>query len=166
MSGCEKSMRPITVPIWTWAALIPDLRRRGKGRGESGAFLLGRQGASASHVTTYICYDVLDPNAYQHGAIVFHAAGYAALWRFCKERKLEVLADLHTHPGRWVGQSSIDQRNPMIPTIGHTAIIVPNYANTGRWSLDGVGVYEYLGRFQWKTHQASGQQRRIRLSLW
>jgi proteasome lid subunit RPN8/RPN11 len=158
-------MTTTSIPVWIWAALIPDLRKRGKGRGESGAFLLGRQGSSA-RITTYVCYDDLDPQAYQSGAITFHAVGYSALWRYCKEKKFQVLADVHTHPDRWVGQSSIDQRHPMVPTIGHTAMIVPNFAKTSRWSLDSVGIYEYLGNFQWKTHPPSNRPRRVKLSLW
>lgn len=156
----------IRLPIWLWARLIFDLRRRGGGKGESGAFLLGRSNSNAKRVRAYLCYDDLDADAYQGGAIAFHAAGYAALWQYCKDKQLEVLADVHTHPGAWVGQSPIDQRHPMVPVVGHTAIIVPNFANTGWWSLDVVGVYEYLGSFKWRVHPASEQPRRVRLSIW
>jgi hypothetical protein len=154
----------IRLPIWIWARLILDLRRRGGGKGESGAFLLGR--GNSKRVCAYLCYDDLDAEAYQGGAITFHAAGYAALWQYCKGKQLEVLADVHTHPGAWVGQSSIDQRHPMVPVVGHTALIVPNFANTGWWSLDLVGVHEYLGSFKWRVHPASEQLRPVKLSIW
>src|SRR5207249_5131589 len=55
------------------------------------------------------------------------------------ELELGRLADAHTHPGADVGQSPIDQRHPMVPIVGHTAMIVPNFANMGWWSLDAVG---------------------------
>jgi hypothetical protein len=152
----------IRIPLRLWARLLGDLRRKGRGRGESGAFLLGRRGSN--RVTAYICYDDLDPGAYQGGAIQFHAAGYAALWQHCKDKSLQVLADTHTHPGSDVGQSPIDQRHPMVPVVGHTAMIVPDFADTGWWSLKGVGVYEYLGNFRWQTHPPASS-RRVRLSI-
>ena len=95
----------IHLPLWLWAKIIFDLRRKGKARGESGAFLLGRDGNSPARVTAYLPYDDINSCAYQGGAIQFHAAGYAALWAYCKKKQLQVLADVHTHPGRDVGQS-------------------------------------------------------------
>jgi proteasome lid subunit RPN8/RPN11 len=156
----------IKLPVALWARLVLDLRRRGRGQGESGAFLLGRARGSVTRVTEYVCYDDLDPNAYQFGGIAFHAAGYAKLWEYCRQKRLQVLADVHTHPGDWTGQSSIDQKNPMVPVTGHTALILPNYAQTPWWSLKAVGVYEYLGNFEWRTHGSGTRRRRVSLSAW
>jgi proteasome lid subunit RPN8/RPN11 len=156
----------IHVPRLLWARLVHQLRRRGKGTRESGAFLLAPQGSVSRRITGYVCYDDLDPKALETGAITFHAPGYAALWERCLKRKLEVLADVHTHPGGIVRQSSTDQRHPMIPMLGHTAIILPSFAQTPWWSLDGAGVYEYLGDFKWRTHPASAKPRRVTLTLW
>ena len=100
------------------------------------------------------------------GAIAFHASGCAALWRHCKEKQLDLLVDVHTHPGPDVRQSPIDERHPMMPIVGHTAMIVPNFARTACWSLKLVGVYEYLGGFKWRTYPASAPNRRVKLSLW
>jgi hypothetical protein len=54
----------------------------------------------------------------------------------------------------------------MLPVLGHTAMIVPNFAKTAWWSLNAVGVYEYLGGFKWRTYPASTRRRRVKLSLW
>ena len=159
-------LEKISLPVWLWARLLTDLRRRGYGRRETGAFLLGRSFSGRGRITTYLCYDDLDPHALQSGAIAFHATGYAALWKVCRENALEVLADVHTHPGTNVGQSSIDQRHPMVPVVHHTALIVPRFAQASRWSLKGVGVYEYLGGFSWDTHNRAGKPKRVSLSLW
>jgi proteasome lid subunit RPN8/RPN11 len=156
----------IKIPVWLWAGVIFDLRRRGRGVRESGAFLLGREDSDPARVTSYICYDDVDPEAYQAGVIAFHASGCAALWRLCKEKQLDLLIDVHTHPGPDVRQSSIDERHPMMPITGHTAMIVPNFAKTGWWSLNAIGVYEYLGGLKWRTHTASARGRRVKLSLW
>jgi proteasome lid subunit RPN8/RPN11 len=148
-----------------WGRIIRDLRRRGGGVRESGAFLLGRFDEDPAQVTSYLCYDDVDPAAYQRGAIVFHASGCAALWQHCRERNLQLLIDVHTHPGDNVRQSDIDKRHPMMPVVSHTAMIVPRYAQTTSWSLKAVGVYEYLGSFKWRTHAPMAPDRRVKLCL-
>lgn len=161
----DLTITTIRIPVWLWARVIFDLRRRGGGVRESGAFLLGRDDHDPAQVSSYVCYDELDPDAYQQGAIAFHANGCAALWRHLREKQLRLLVDVHTHPGWDVHQSTIDERHPMLPVLGHTAMIVPNYAKTRCWSLSAVGVYEYRGGFRWRTYPASAPKRRVRLSL-
>jgi proteasome lid subunit RPN8/RPN11 len=162
----DESQQQITIPILLWRRLILELKKSGQGGSESGAFLLARQSSTTDRVTAFICYDHLDPNAYQGGAIAFHAIGHAALWEHCRKRELRVVGDVHTHPGRGIGQSGIDQRNPMIPLQGHVAIILPNFGRTRWWTLDDVGVYEYLGDFKWRTHGAIRYKSRVILCLW
>ncbi len=156
----------LTVTLWLWRRLILELRRRGQGRNESGAFLLAPQDSNANEVTSFVCYDDLDPDAYEDGSIAFHAVGHAALWELCGMRGLRVLADVHTHPGSYILQSPIDQRNPMIPLLGHIALILPNFANTQWWTLDPAGVYEYLGNFEWRNFAGADGRRPMRLTLW
>lgn len=157
---------PITITVWLWRQLILELRRRSGGRGESGAFLLTDHNSATNRVTSFICYDDLDPNAYDSGAITFHAVGHAALWKHCRKMGRRVLADVHTHPGSYILQSSIDRRNPMIPELGHIALVVPHFANTPWWTLDSAGVYEYLGNFEWRSHIRADGKQPVRLTLW
>lgn len=166
MSATGSAPAIIEIPITLWRRLILDLRQKSAGMRESGAFVLGRRRGSFSRVTEYLCYDALDPEAYQGGAIAFHAPGYAALWKHCRHKELEVLADVHTHPSGRVRQSPIDRENPMVPVFGHTAIIVPDFGRTAWWSLKAAGVYEYLGGFQWRDHPTSKKSSRVRLVLW
>lgn len=156
----------ISVPLLLWARVIPQLRKRGQNRRESGAFLLGRWRGSFGKVSQFVCYDDLDPDAYQGGGIQFHKNGYAALWTLCREAALEVLCDVHTHPGTNVRQSPIDKNHPMIAVVGHTAMIVPSFAHTSRWSLNRVGVYEYLGGHRWRVYEPQQSSRRVKLTLW
>lgn len=162
----EPNITTFKIPIWLWASVIFDLRRRGGGVRESGAFLLGRDDTDPARITSYVCYDEVDPDAYQRGAIAFHANGCAALWTHCRKKQVQLLLDVHTHPGPDVRQSAIDERHPMLPIVGHTALIVPNFARTRWWSLKAVGVYEYLGGFKWRTYPSSVPARRVKLSLW
>jgi len=164
--ACSITQPQITISIWLWRRLILELRGRGGGYSESGAFLLGTQNNDTTRVTSFVCYDDLDPNAYEDGAIAFHAVGHAALWKHCRARGLRVLADVHTHPGSYILQSSIDQRNPMMPQLRHIALIVPHFANTPWWTLDSAGVYEYLGNFKWCSHTGADGKRPMTLTLW
>lgn len=156
----------VKIPRALWAQVISQLKKRGAGKRESGAFLLAPTSSTAGKVTAFICYDDLDPTALQSGAIEFHAVGYSALWRTCGKRGLRVIADVHTHPGRSVQQSWTDQRHPMVPIVGHTALIVPNFGRTPRWHLKEVGVYEYLGSFKWRSYPSNSKARRVNLTLW
>ena|ERR1019366_1775162 len=135
-----------------WTELIKELRKRGKGVQESGAFLLGRIGTN--EILQFKCYDDLDPDCLG-GIITFKGSAYSLLWNYCTDNQLTVLADVHTHPGSWTGQSGSDQQHPMISQIGHIAIIVPNYAQKRRTSLKGVGFYKYLGEKKWEIFKTT-----------
>lgn len=162
----DEAVARFKIPIWLWVKIVLELRRRGHGVRESGAFLLGREDSYPARVTSYVCYDDVDPEAYQKGAIAFHANGCAALWAHCRQSGLQLLIDVHTHPGSDVRQSDIDERHPLMPIVGHTAMIVPNFARTSWRSLKAIGVYEYLGGFKWRTHPPSEKNRHVRLVLW
>jgi proteasome lid subunit RPN8/RPN11 len=156
----------VSIRVSLWRRLILELRRRGRGRNESGAFLLAPRNGAPNRLTSFVCYDDLDPDAYEGGAIAFHAVGHAALWEHCRKKELRVLADVHTHPGSYIQQSSIDQRNPMVPLKGHLALILPNFAKTPWWTLDSAGIYEYLGNFAWRSYTRADGGQPVRLTLW
>ncbi|MCW3122608.1 MAG: hypothetical protein JWQ38_2100 [Flavipsychrobacter sp.] len=149
----------LEIPLSLWRALIAALKKRGKGIRESGAFLLGE--IDSKKVKSFICYDDLDPRAFDTGIIVFESYGFTPLWQYCRENKMRVIADIHTHPGIWTGQSLLDKTNPMIVERGHIALIVPKYARRWRQSLNGVGMYEYLGDFNWLTIAINDNQIKI-----
>jgi len=145
----------LSIPIWLWLRLVADLKRRGAGVRESGAFLLGRQTDERRQVRTYVCYDDLDPDALSTGIVTISGNGYSALWAHCRRRKLRVLADVHTHGNAHPEQSGTDEANPMIPEAGHVALILPSYAHGGSWRLQNVAVYEYKGNYHWDRHPRS-----------
>lgn len=132
-----------------WKKLVRELKKRGHGERESGAFLLGNP--SDRTITDFICYNDLDPHCLDSGIIVFNGNGYIPLWNHCLEQGLKVLADVHTHPGGWTGQSAVDQQHPMIAQAGHLALIIPNFACNKNQLLQGVGVHEFLGSRTWKA---------------
>ena len=155
----------IEVPRLLWLRLVGDLHARGRGSRESGAFLMGRKNAASRSVVSYICYDDLDRNALT-GIVEFHRAGFSKLWDICREQGLQVLADVHTHPGGDVRQSSLDKANPMLPVRGHVALIVPRFGKTPKWSLSLIGVYRFEGAGQWESFKPTDENCPVRLSFW
>lgn len=136
-----------------WLDTLGLLRERGRGRRESGGFLLGRRTRTSRVIESFLPYDDVDPNALR-GIIVFDGSKMDAVWDICRRDGLEVVADVHTHP-RGFGQSQTDRDNPMIPEVGHMALIVPNFAD-GAYLPGEIGIYEYRGRRQWIDRSADG----------
>jgi hypothetical protein len=130
-----------------WAAGVAELAHRTYGYRESGAFLLGRKDARRT-IEKFIFYDDIDPHALDSGIVVIDGRRLGALWSLCRSANLEVVADVHVHPGGY-GQSPSDKANPVIAEVGHMAFILPHYAarnpRPGR-----IGVYQYLGGRRWR----------------
>jgi hypothetical protein len=138
----------LIIPLGIWKKLIKELKTRGKSKRETGAFLLGNR--HENNITGFICYNDLDPGAFDSGIIIFNGDGYIPLWEHCLINNLKVLADVHTHPGSWTSQSGSDMQHPMIAVKGHIALIVPNFATNQKQLLNGVGIHEFLGNREWK----------------
>ena len=133
-----------------WNQLIADLRRRGNGCRESGAFLLGGMAQEGvRQVKGWVPYDELDRDAYSKGYVTLSTQAFSRLWAVCADRGLEVVADVHTHP-EGPRQSPSDQANPMIAKAGHMALIVPNFAQ-GHVKPGSVSVNVYLGNHRWQN---------------
>jgi proteasome lid subunit RPN8/RPN11 len=156
----------IKIPYLTWLRLVTELRKRGNGCRESGAFLLGKINSSKQCVETFICYDDLDRDALLSGIVIFNGSGFSKLWDICSAKGLRVIADVHTHPTADVRQSSIDKRNPMIPMQGHTALIMPKYGKTSKYSLAGIGIHVFQGQGRWKSFSHNDPDAPVSLKLW
>lgn len=168
--------RGVEISRTMFARLMAGLARRGRGCRESGAFLLARREGRPDNgtperprVAAVTYYDELD-SASLTGGIVLGAKGYAALNARCRAEGLRVVADVHTHPGIWVAQSSIDAAHPMSARKGHIALIAPNYAR-GRITLETLGVHifeapgwsSYLGNQVSQIVTLTGSRRIARL---
>lgn len=141
-----------------WRALLRDLRARGRGTRESGAFLIGRTHADGKRrIVDYMLYDDLDPHALDTGIIHLDGQYFGELWELCKARGLVVVADVHTHPGG-SDQSDFDRAHPIIARAGHIALIVPDFAATPV-RRRAVGIYRYGGGGRWTTVPAGDRHR-------
>lgn len=141
-----------------WDAMIIELGRRGQGRRESGAFLLGDRHGDPHTVTRVVYLDDLDPSCLT-GPIEFDGLAYSKLWDLCDAENRHVIGDIHTHPGSGVCQSSIDAANPMIAQAGHIALVVPDYAQRAIKARE-VGVHRYDGT-AWQTWTGKAAKRRL-----
>ena len=141
----------LSCPRSVWRQGLAEVVRRGEGRHESGAFLLGYRHGARGHIVRFAHYDDFDPFCLDSGIVKFDGAGFGPLWELCRKADLSVLADLHTHGnlGR-ARQSSLDRDNPMIALAGHVALIAPNFARD--FSMKDMGIYEYLGDHKWRDH--------------
>ncbi|MGQ0589113.1 MAG: hypothetical protein ACT4N8_06220 [Sphingosinicella sp.] len=131
-----------------WEDGVAELARRTLGgHRESGAFLLGEKG-SPRRIHRFVYYDDIDPNALDTGIVLINGRLLGDLWKICREEKLEVVADVHVHPGCY-RQSASDKANPIIPEADHLALILPNFAEGS--NLPGaIGVHRYLGNRRWR----------------
>lgn len=147
-----------------WANGLKELKKRGSGRRESGAFLLGFRAGDYRCIRRFVYYDDLDPHSLDSGIVVFDGAGYGPLWALCRDTGMTVVGDVHTHPGV-PRQSGADRVNPMVATSGHIALIVPNFAETVVGPAH-LGVYEYKGSHQWIDHSGPTATRFFYLGIW
>lgn len=130
-----------------WPSLMADVRRRGAGVRESGAFLLGRTTEEARVVERWVAYEDLDPAALNFEYVRLETAAFSRLWAHCEAVGLEVVGDMHTHP---LGprQSPSDRANPMISIAGHVALIVPRFAQGDVHPRD-LSFNVYLANKRW-----------------
>tara|TARA_R110002072_G_scaffold265241_1_gene424143 strand:+ start:9490 stop:9969 length:480 start_codon:yes stop_codon:yes gene_type:complete len=138
-----------------WLAGVAELARRGGGRRESGAFLLGDKDACGIRaIRRFVFYDDLEPDCLSSGAVVFQGHGYGPLWKDCRRSSLTVVADVHTHPFLPY-QSDLDRRHPMVAVAGHIGLIVPDLAR-GSSGPEVLGIYEYIGAHKWHDRSHTG----------
>lgn len=147
-----------------WENLCRQLRERGRSASrESGAFLLGRQNGDKRRIVHFVLYDDLDPRCLDSGIVHFDGRYFSELWSICKDRDLDVVADIHVHPGL-AEQSTSDRMNPMISVAGHIAFILPDFARTPMRRQD-IGIFRYLGRKQWSRIPPAARDQFLHIGL-
>ncbi len=154
----------LSFPIALWRQCLRELKIRGEGYHESGAFLLGHRAGTRGTISRVVYYDDLDPHALDSGIVVLDGGCYGPLWKLCRETGLDVIGDVHTHLGE-PRQSQTDRKNPMVGMPGHIAIIVPGLA-VHPVTARHVGVYEYLGEHRWQEYLGAIAARFLYVGIW
>lgn len=85
-----------------------------------------------------------------------------ALFRCLHQKNLQLIADVHSHPGSWVGLSDIDMEHPLEFRVGFLSLVLPSYA-IPKPDIGAVGVHEYIGNMEWKTLTAEAVLSRIKI---
>lgn len=142
-----------------WAGLMEDLRVRGRGERESGAFLLAAADADSPLVTSWLPYDELAPESMAVAYVRLEPDAFTRLWAFCAEKKVKVVADIHTHP-KGPGQSFSDKKHPMLAFPGHVALIAPWFAQRSPKPHD-VSLNVYQGGGKWLNYYRGDAASRI-----
>lgn len=145
-----RGSRTIHVARTIWEETWDGLRRRGGGENESAAVWGGRRSDDAEHVKAVY---FLDDYAGGERCAGYHRVPVSALTEFfatLHEQRQVIIADIHTHPGDWVGLSALDEENPIEYRVGLPAIVVPRFG-LPRPSLSLCGVHIYKGNGRWQT---------------
>jgi proteasome lid subunit RPN8/RPN11 len=146
---CNSNSSRFRMKKTVWNELHSQLFQRGENKREAGAFFLGVRVGHCVNVTDLVYYDDLDPQSKQYCYIRVQGHAYGRLWSICRSKKLDVVADVHTHPGQ-AFQSQIDRANPMVDQAGHLALILPHYGQFPE-HVSSIGLFEHLGSRRWKT---------------
>lgn len=83
-----------------------------------------------------------------HGSYATSAAANARVVRAANAGSLQILAQVHGHPGDWVGHSRGDDAGAFMPYDGFYSLVVPFYGRSGLLPLTQCGIHEYSqGKF-------------------
>lgn len=145
-----------------WGALMEDLKHRGRGVHESGAFLLAPVGEAHPVVHSWLPYDVLDPESMRYAVIRLETDAFTRLWSYCASKQVKVVADIHTHP-KGPEQSLSDRVHPMVALPGHLALIAPWFAQRSPRPVD-VSLSVYQGGGAWVSFFGEDASSRIVIS--
>ena len=142
--------KPLEFAPGVWSSLMKDLRQRGGGRRESGAFLLAEAERDDHVVRAWLPYDVLAPESLAYAYVRLEPDAFSRLWAWCAQNGMEVVADVHTHPSG-PRQSPSDRAHPMVSLRGHVALIVPWFAQRSVQPFD-CSFNVYLGDQRWLSY--------------
>jgi len=108
-------------------------------RHEGIVYWCGKQCRGEWVVTTCIA-----PRAYTTpGSLQTSASENAKVITALNTAGLELIAQVHSHPGGSVGHSDGDSRGALMPCEGFLSIIVPNYGCGTIWPLTHCGVHRF-----------------------
>lgn len=130
-------------PIWISGQLLDRttdiLRQSGEsGRPHEGvAYWAGRRAGDEYFITTCIApaarttYGSFDTSSHTNAKVIMYLASAG----------LELLGQVHSHPGVSVGHSAGDDERALMPYEGFLSVVVPHYARRGMLPLAICGVH-------------------------
>lgn len=143
-----------------WNETIKGLAEHSQGLRESGCIWAGKRNELTWTVKEVLFLDDLPGVRRQH---LYHRTPRIAinkLFELLREKDLQIIADLHTHPTDWVELSDTDKLHPIEYRIGLIAVIFPYFAQM-KHKFNDLGVHEYLGNGEWQRLPLSEVNKRI-----
>ena len=108
---------------------------------EGVAYWAGRCSSAGPIITTCIApaakttLDSFETSPYTNARVVAYLAGV----------DLELVGQVHSHPGSFVGHSHGDDERALMPYEGFLSIVVPHYGGRGMMPLTVCGVHVFEG---------------------
>lgn len=88
------------------------------------------------------------------GSFTTSAVSNAEVIAFLAQHGLELLAQVHSHPGSRVAHSDGDDEGAFMPYENYLSLVVPNFAKQGMLPLATCGVHRFhRGRFKRLTRK-------------
>lgn len=143
-------------PIWISTRLLgqtADVLRASGDRHEAHegvAYWAGRRAGGDIFVTTCIApaatttYGSFDTSAHTNAKVVMYLANAG----------LELLGQVHSHPGKFVDHSDGDDKRALMPYEGFLSIVVPHYARRGMQPLTICGVHVFDNSWFRRLHNS------------
>ncbi len=135
--------------IWVSAQLLDRTAEVLRQSGHSGqphegvVYWAGRRLGRESLVTTCIAPEARTTD----GSFATTSRANARVVMYLAEHGIELLGQVHSHPGAFVDHSDGDNERALMPYDGFLSIVVPRYARDGLRPLTncGVHVFEHSG---------------------
>ena len=145
-----------------WRQTWEGLSERSRGQIESLCIWAGRRTHESSEVTEVI---FLDGIGGVEGFALFHRITREAvgeIFAILKDKGLQIIADVHTHPEEWVGLSRTDREHPLEYRIGFVSIVLPHFGRAEH-NKSGIGMHRYKGNHQWHELSLSEKSESLKL---
>ena len=138
-----KKPRSIVPTVWVSTRLLDRtaeaLRQSGHHSKphEGVAYWAGRRTANEYFITTCVVPEARTTR----GSFETSSLSNAKVIAYLARAGLELLGQVHSHPGSFVGHSDGDDKLALMPYDGFLSIIVPNYARKGMRPLKTCGIH-------------------------
>lgn len=152
----------IHIPKVLWNLTWNGLKERSSGEVEALCIWAGKRDGNGSRVQEVMFLDSINGvEAYP----LFHRISREAtaeIFKYLSSKKLQIIADVHTHPDEWVGLSKIDREHPLEYRVGFTSLVLPHFGDVEP-SISGLGMHRYLGNLKW--HELTIEEKKQFLNL-
>lgn len=131
----------LDVPLLERTTEVLRQSSNGKQPHEGVAYWAGRRVGNECFITTCIApaatttFGSFDTSAQTNAKVVMYLAGVG----------LELIGQVHSHPGALVGHSDGDDLRALMPYTGFLSVVVPHYGRRGMRPLTICGVHLFDG---------------------